>query len=226
MKLITQYKNPVELICAQLPPTDTSPENRFLEYVFGDYARQADFSLYFCGELSLTQRVEIGESNAGATFRVNKNDIAWSTSLMSLRDFFRTKSCFLHHSPEWSKTAYDMAMEMSLEIHPELIHLMNPPCISGEKFRHCVFPEQALAIVTGDNPTQFACPLFLHNYAVEIKRDVAKEKRQYSAAGGTMISWSPTGDKVAGNEAEWKLAVGRARDVWQRNPWTGALLGQ
>lgn len=140
----------------------------------------------------------------GATSR-----LSWTVNLRTLQHIVGKRGCTILQLGLWGPMINGMINEMATKIHPVFRTLVTPPCMKGEKYVGCIFPEDNARRLDGRDWNLPTCPLFIGRDETECGKEARKQYQQ-----GTIRLL----DEV--NAEAQRRAV-----FWNRDPWTGKMSG-
>jgi len=141
----------------------------------------------------------------GATSR-----IAWTLNLRTLQHIVGKRGCTILQLGLWGPIIQGMIAELVAKIHPIFGTLVTPPCLKGDKYVGCLFPEDIRRRGEGQDGYLPVCPLFLGCDRTPLGHDL-RERR----AAGTLPNLEGT-----------IMEAERRERFWARDPWTGARKGR
>lgn len=140
----------------------------------------------------------------GATSR-----LSWTINLRTLQHIVGKRGCTILQLGYWGPIINGMITELVTKVHPCFGALVTPPCMRGDKYTGCIFPEDIQRRFDGRDHNLPVCPLF-------IGRDSSPLGDQCRAAfkAGTIRLMSSIEEEAL-----------RRATFWHRNPLTGERLG-
>lgn len=138
----------------------------------------------------------------GATSR-----LSWTLNLRTLQHIVGKRGCTILQLGLWGPVITSMIEELATKIHPVFRRLVTPPCMKGNQFVGCIFPEDNRRRLTGEDPNMGCCPLWIGR-ASDADENAHQALIQYQ--GGAIRN-----KHLIDREAE-----GRAK-FWGRDAWTG-----
>ena len=139
----------------------------------------------------------------GATSR-----LTWTLNLRTLQHIVGKRGCTILQLGLWGPVITGMIEELSRKVHPAFRALVTPPCMKGDKYTGCIFPEDNARRLDGRDRNLPVCPLFIGRD----KSDIGKEANSQYLAGEIRLK-----DEIDA-EAE------RRTRFWGRDAWTGTKL--
>lgn len=94
----------------------------------------------------------------GATHR-----FSWNLNLTAIKHVIGKRSCWIPQMGLWEPIIMGMVEELATKVHPIFRDLVRPPCISGNKFKECVYKIDNERRISREDET-LPCPLYLHYY--------------------------------------------------------------
>lgn len=139
----------------------------------------------------------------GATSR-----LSWTVNLRTLQHIVGKRGCTILQLGLWGPIILGMISELTKKVSPVFGRLVTPPCMKGDKWSGCIFPEDIARRMDGRDHNLPVCPLFIGRD----RSPLGDEARRLWAAGTLRL------------RPEVVAEAGRRAQFWQRNPWTGEPL--
>lgn len=135
--------------------------------------------------------------------------LSWTLNLRTLQHIVGKRGCTILQLGLWGPVINGMINELATKIHPAFRRLVTPPCMKGNKFVGCIFPEDNRRRLTGEDPNMGCCPLWIGR-AADSDANAHEALIQYQA--GTI------------RNIHLIDAEARGRGVfWGRDAWTGEM---
>lgn len=138
----------------------------------------------------------------GATSR-----LSWSINLRTLQHIVGKRGCTILQLGLWGPVITGMINELAAKIHPVFRRLVTPPCLNGDKWTGCIFPEDNRRRLTGEDPNMGCCPLWIGRGS-DTDAIAGQARAEYQA--GTIRNRHLI-DREAANRGVF----------WGRDPWNG-----
>ena len=136
----------------------------------------------------------------GATSR-----LSWTLNLRTLQHIVGKRGCTILQLGVWGPVILGMVQELVAKLHPVFGRLVTPPCMKGNKYCGCIFPEDIRRRAEGMDGYLPVCPLYIG-------------KETGAQADGIRQKWD---DGTLPN-MEAITAEAQKREVfWGRDPFTG-----
>lgn len=127
--------------------------------------------------------------------------VTWSLNLSALQHIVGKRGCWILQLGLWKPVITGMVEELCTKVHPIFRNLINPPCISENKFKECVFKLDNERRVSGEDEIP-PCSLYLGQHA--------KEKIE---------GWFEKADED--KKERFEKMFKEYSKLWNRDPWTG-----
>jgi hypothetical protein len=141
----------------------------------------------------------------GATSR-----LSWSVNLRTLQHICAKRGCTILQLGLWGPVIKAMVTELTTKVSPAFGVLVTPPCMKGNKYTGCIFPEDNARRFDGRDPNLPVCSLYITNEETEHGSVVRKAWGRRNVDGVEFP-----------NEKMVMAEAGRRETFWGRNPWTG-----
>lgn len=169
--------------------------------------------------------------------------MTWSCNLSSLMHILSKRGCWIAQLGMWEPVVRGIVNELAEKIDPYFRTLINPPCISGEKFVGCKFHKENEEYLAGRDP-HYPCPLWLGQHPDRADSEICSIA---ASAGEDALTWDKHEEVEGGEdglkpiypgiafapvrpfveqtiEAEREGFINRTNkyaELWGRNPATG-----
>jgi thymidylate synthase ThyX len=147
----------------------------------------------------------------GATSR-----LSWAVNLRTLQHICAKRGCTILQLGVWGPIILGAVSELVKKVHPAFGTLVTPPCMKGDKYTGCIFPEDIRRRFEGEDGHLPVCPLYIGRETTE---QAARIQHAWRKAHAPEID---NGSPVAfPNQAAVEAEATRREVFWGRDPWTG-----
>lgn len=136
----------------------------------------------------------------GATSR-----LSWSLNLRTLQHICAKRGCTILQLGYWGPIINGIINELSTKVHPVFRTLVTPPCLKGDKWTGCIFPEDNARRLDGRDENLPVCPMFIGRGQGDIADDA---REQYN--NGTIRLLDDIEEEAR-----------KRTEFWGRNAFTG-----
>lgn len=155
--------------------------------------------------------------------------ITWTLNLAALQHIIGKRGCWILQLGFWGPIIKGMVDQLAERVDPYFRNLIAPPCISGDKFKACLFKLDNERRIDGEDEIP-PCPMFLHNHqkeAVEAARRAPDAKwvpitidgKQAVHYEGADLVWMHK--DLADNHPRMLRMMDEYKELWKRNVYTG-----
>lgn len=92
--------------------------------------------------------------------------IVWKLNLAALLHIVGKRGCWILQGGIWQDLILSMVNELATRVDPVFLEMIKPPCISGGRFRECLFKLDNERRIVGEDEIP-PCPLYLRNHSPE-----------------------------------------------------------
>jgi len=125
--------------------------------------------MMFCLEETYNKLIQMGIPTEDARMVLplaTTQRITWKLNLSSILHIVGKRGCWIPQLGFWGPVIKGMVRELKEKVHPMFAGIIAPPCMSGGKFKQCLFKLDNERRIRGEDETT-PCPLYLREHLDE-----------------------------------------------------------